>query len=99
MTNIKTLAELKKAIAAGRSFTIKKHYIKPELEGQKRTPTKVQTNGFYSAVSGEPNHPVSLANNGKGYWAEYGKSSEWSFADGVCKQSFRDKNVWEIVFE
>lgn len=97
--NIKNLAELKKAIAAGRSFTIKKHYIKPEFTGQKRTPQKVQTNGFYSGITGEPNHPISLANYGKGYWAEYGKASDWTFENGTCKQSCRGREVWEIEFE
>lgn len=99
MKNIKNLSELKKAIGEANSFTIIKHYIKPELDGQKRTPSKIQTNGFYSVVFGEPEHPVSLANGGKGYWAEYGKASDWSFDNGVCKQSFRGREVWEIQFE
>jgi hypothetical protein len=99
MKNIKNLAELKKAINSGCAFTIKAHYIKPELTGQQRCAAKTQTNGFYSVVPGEPEHPVSMANGGKGYWAEYGKASDWTFENGICKQSFRGKEVWEIEFE
>jgi hypothetical protein len=98
MENIKTLADVKRAIKNGFCFTIKKHYIKPECDGQTRKPNVVQTNGFYSVIPNEPEHPISLANNGKGYWLEYGKASEWSFENGVCKQSFRGKVVWEIEF-
>lgn len=99
MMNIKNLAELKKAISAGHSFTILKHHVKPEFNGQKRTPNVIQTNGFYSIIAEEPESPITKANGGKGYWIEYGKASEWSFNAGVCKQTFHGKDVWEIEFE
>ena len=99
MRTIKTLADVKRAINEGCCFTIKKHYIKPELEGQTRKPNVIQTNGFYSVIPNEPNHTVSMANYGKGYWAEYGKASDWSFKDGICKQYSHGKEIWEIEFE
>ena len=92
---IKNLSQFKKAINEGRIFTILSHYIKPEFNGQRRQPSVIQTNGFYSIVPGEPENKISKANNGKGYWIEYGKASEWEFyPDKIIR-----KGVWEIVFE
>lgn len=93
---IKNLSQLKKAIKEGHKFIIRKHYIKPEYEGQIRKPNWVLTNGFYSIENEKPDSEVTLANNGKGSWIEYGKASDWEFENGVCKQSFRGNNVWEI---
>lgn len=98
MKEIKTLADVKRAINNGYCFVIKKHYIRPEMEGQRRKANVTQTNGFYSVVPGEPNHQVSVANNGKGYWSSYGKASEWEFENGICKQSFKGRKIWEIEF-
>ena len=95
---IKNLAQLKRVIKEGHKFIIRKHYIKPEYEGQIRKPNVVQTNGFYSIEDGKPNSNVTLANNGKGSWIEYGKASEWTFENGLCKQSFRGRDIWEIEF-
>lgn len=91
---IKNLSQLKRAIKEGRNFIIRKHYIRPEYDGQIRKPNVVQTNGFYSIEDGKPDSKITLANNGKGSWVEYGKASDWKFEDGVCKQY----NVWEIEF-
>lgn len=98
MQEIKNLSQLKKAIEAKRPFVIVKHHIKPECEGQKRVPNKIQTNGFSSVIDGDPEHPVSKANNGKGYMFWYGKASDWKFEDGLCKYTQRDRPVWEIQF-
>ena len=93
---IKNLSQLKRVIKEGHKFIIRKHYIKPEYEGQIRKPNVVQTNGFYSIEDGKQNSKVSLANNKKGSWIGYGKASDWKFENGICKQSFRGNNVWEI---
>lgn len=95
---IKNLSQLKRAIKSGCRFIVRKHYIKPEYEGQVRKPNVVQTNGFYSIEDGKPDSVVTLANRGKGSWIEYGKASDWTFENGICKQSFRGKVVWEIEF-
>jgi hypothetical protein len=99
MKEIKSLADVKRAINEGRCFTIVKHHLHPEMSGQRRKANVIQTNGFYSVIPDEPNHLVSLANNGKGYWIDYGKASEWKFENGICKQSFRGREIWEIEFE
>lgn len=91
---IKNLSQLKMAIKDGHKFIVRKHYIKPEYEGQIRKPNVIQTNGFYSIEDEKPDSKVTLANNGNGSWTKYGKASDWRFENGLCKQS----NVWEIEF-
>ena len=91
---IKNLSQLKMAIKDGHKFIVRKHYIKPEYEGQIRKPNVIQTNGFYSIEDEKPDSKVTLANNGNGSWIKYGKASDWRFENGLCKQS----NVWEIEF-
>lgn len=95
---IKNLAQLKRAIKEGCKFIIRKHYIRSEYEGQIRKPNVVQTNGFYSIEDEKPDSKITLANNGKGSWIEYGKASDWKFENGLCKQYFRENAIWEIEF-
>lgn len=95
---IKNLSQLKKAIKEGHKFIIRKHYIRPEYNEQVRKPNVIQTNGFYSIEYDNPDSKVTLANNGKGSWIEYGKASDWKFENGICKQSFHGNDVWEIEF-
>lgn len=92
--DIKNLAQLKRAINDKKAFEIVKHCRFPEWEGQTRVPNVVQTNGFYSVIPNEPNHKVSMFNDGKGSWLAYRKASEWKFEDGVCELS----GVWTIRF-
>ena len=96
---VKNLSQFKKAISAGYAFKIIKHYIKPELSGQIRKPNKVQTNAFYSVVYGEPNNPVSLANDGKGYYLNYGKAGDWDFTGDTIMMYAGGNPVWEITFD
>lgn len=96
---VKNLSQFKKAISAGYAFKIVKHYIKPKLSGQIRKPNKVQTNAFYSVVYGEPNNPVSLANDGKGYYLNYGKAGDWDFTGDTIKMYAGGNPVWEITFD
>ena len=95
---MKNFAEMKRAIAAKRPFVIKKHYIKPEFEGQIRVPNKVQTNACYTVVKDDPENPINKANGGLGYYFQYGKASDWKFEDGRCIKSFMGRLVWEIEF-
>jgi hypothetical protein len=100
---IKNLSQLKRAINENASFTIVKHYMHPEFDGQIRTPNVKQTNGFYSVIKDNPDHFVSKANYGKGYWLTYGKAGEWEFVDGICRHfinRMRNGNAERIpVFE
>ena len=100
---IKNLAQLKRAVQSGTPFKILKHYVRPDFEGQVRKPNVVQTNGFYSVILDDPDHPVSKFNGQKGSWVDYGKASDWAFEGGVCKLfDHRDRGnrrpVWEIQF-
>ena len=95
---IKNLTQLKRAIKEGHKFIIRKHYIKPEYEGQIRKPHVIQTNGFYSIEDRKPDSEVTLANNGKGSWTGYGKASDWTFKNGICKMSCYGRDTWEIEF-
>lgn len=101
---ISNLSQLKKAIKNGACFQIVAHYIKPLYTGQIRKPNVIQTNGFYSVIFNDPDNEVSKANRGKGSWIEYGKASDWIFADGLCYQTRmfngESRKVWTIqVFE
>lgn len=101
---IKTLAQLKRVVQEKKEFVIKEHRVEG-LIGQKRTPNIIQGNGFYSIVTGQPEHEVSLANAGKGSWIEYGKASQWEFQDGLCsmylpeKEHFPENRIWTITFD
>ena len=96
---VKNLSQLKKAVNNKCRFKIVEHGIKPEYTGQIRKPNVIQTNGFYSIVANEPNNLVSLANNGRGSWIEYGKASEWKFENGLCSMFNPNGSlVWTIQF-
>lgn len=102
---IKNLAQLKRAIQNKCPFEIVRHYVRPEFEGQVRNPNVVQTNGFYSVVMDDPEHPVSKFNGQKGSWIEYGKAADWEFRDGLCCKfdlrtngTGKRRPVWEIRF-
>ena len=107
---ITNLAQFKKAVARKEPYRIVQHYLKPELSGTRRQPTKVQTNGYYSIDPDDPESKVSTANGGLGYWNKYGKASEWVFEGEEITQLIRsrcapDSELWEyaplqrIVFE
>lgn len=97
--DIKNLSQMKKAIGAKRCFEIVEHYFHPEMTGQIREPSVIQTNAFYSVVKDEPEHKVSKANDGKGYYLAYGKAADWKFENGECVLYDRLANpVWRIRF-
>lgn len=97
---IKNLSQLKKAVAAKMPFRIVEHFIKPELTGQLRVPNVVQTNGFYSVEKDKPGSRVSLANNGKGYWLDYGKASNWMFdGENITRVFDNGEKCFTICFE
>ena len=92
------LSQIKKALAAGYSFVIVKHYVKPELSGQLRKANKVQSNGFYSIVPGEPENAVSVANDGRGYWLDYSAAKDWKFDGDIITRYSRGNAILEISF-
>lgn len=88
--NIKNLSQLKKAFQNGCIFKIVSHN-RSECVGEVRTVTKTQTNGFYSKVN-EPEHKTYTANNGLGFWCEFGKASNWTFDGNLCTYSIEYKD-------
>lgn len=96
---ITNLSQLKKAIEAGNEFIIITHYKKPHLTGQRRKPGKVQTNGFYSVVPGDPDNEVSRANGGMGYMNWYGSAKQWIF-DGhkITQLTKQGEKIMTIQF-
>ena len=100
---IKNLAQLKRVIQEKREFIIRAHRLNIFL-GQRRIPNVVQSNGFYSVISRQPEHEVSCANRGKGSWIDFGKATQWEFQDGKCSMYFPemehipDNLIWSIEF-
>lgn len=98
---IKNLAQLKRTINERKEFVIRNHRI-ADFIGQKRMAVKIQTNGFYSAVTNNSEHPLSIENGSKGSWLEYGKASSWEFCGGLCSlyagEHIPQNLVWTIEF-
>ena len=100
---IKNLAQLKRVIQEKREFIIRVHRQEKFL-GQKRIPNVVQSNGFYSVISGQPEHEVSCANHGKGSWIDFGKATQWEFQEETCSmylpemEHIPENLIWTIEF-
>lgn len=77
------LAQLKKELKAGPKFEIIGH-CRPECVGEIRRVTLANTQGFYSVVDGQPEHRLSVANNGHGSFLGWSKAPFWSFQNGTC---------------
>lgn len=98
---IKNLAQLKRVIQEKKEFIIRAHRHEKCL-GQKRVPNIVQSNGFYSVISGQPEHEVSCANSGKGSWTDFGKATQWEFQEEKCSMYFPEMEhipenlIWTI---
>lgn len=99
---VKNLSQLKRKIEGGSTFVIRNH-MRAECIGQRRKPIKVQTNGFYSAVLGDPANEFSIETCGKGLWIDYGKASDWEFAPNLCHlyagAHSPENLVWSIELE
>ncbi|ADL03726.1 hypothetical protein [Lacrimispora saccharolytica] len=80
---IKNLNQMKKALKPGTRFQITAH-CRPECVGQLREITVANTQGFYSGMAGEPDHPVSRSNGGRGSVLWWSKAPFWDFSDGIC---------------
>lgn len=78
---IKNLAQLKKMLKGLPRLEITGH-CRPECVGQIRRVTLANTQGFYSVVDGQPEHKISLGNDGLGTVLWWDKASSWCF-DGV----------------
>ena len=64
---IRSLADLKRAIKPGAELMATYHAKHPEIVGLVRVVTEVQTNAFYSVIKDQPNHEYTTCNHGKGF--------------------------------
>ena len=102
---IKTLADIKREMKNKRPYYICNHRIERFI-GQIRVANVIQTNGVYLHVYNEPENAVTLANNCKGSWLEYGKAKDWEIDEltGHCSLYFSkgehslESLIMEIVF-
>ena len=92
---IENHSQLKKALKnVGTKFKFVAHWRK-DLVGQVRVVKSAQTNGVFNAVDGQPNHELSLCNDGRGIMLYFEKASQWSFKDGTCSwKSTEDDDVY-----
>ena len=76
---VKNLADFKRHIQPGTEILVKSHAIHPDLIGLTRVVTKVQTNGFFSVIKGQPNNKWSVCNGGNGIRQDYEPASCYRF--------------------
>lgn len=93
---VQNLSQFKKAMKAGYRFQIVEHFNFPERNGEIRQANVIQTNGMYTVIPNEPDSKISKANNGKGSWVEFGKASDYTFANGLIQQSFYGRPMWTL---
>lgn len=76
---VKSLAELKRAIKPGVEMLTTSHAYHPDIVGLTRQVTKVQTVGFYSVIKNQPDHKYSACNHGKGFFTGFEKAPAYRF--------------------
>ena len=80
---IKNLAQLKRALTVGAEFEITSH-IRPDISDQLRRVNYVDTTGIYSIRPDAPDDKITLANEGRGSYLQWGKAAEWDFKNDIC---------------
>ena len=84
---VKNFTDLKRKLGAGIPFEIVDHGIKPQYNGQRRVVQKMQTNGMYTGIYGDPDDELSKCNYGKGSWIAFENAHCFEFlADGTIRQ-------------
>ncbi len=79
---ISNLAQLKRALQTGARFRVIRHF-KPELCDTVREVDTVQTNAVYLKMAGQPEHPISVCNGGKGSFMPFFKAPHYTFGETV----------------
>lgn len=80
---IKSLSELKRVLKTKPRLEITGH-CREDYVGQIRRVTLANTVAFYSIMDSQPDHKISLANNGLGSQMLWSKAPFWRFRDGIC---------------
>lgn len=78
-------ADLMRHISVGTEIVATAHAYHPDLIGLIRVVTKVQTDGFYSKIKGQPEHKWSTCNHGRGFFTPYSKASFYRFNGGTVQ--------------
>lgn len=78
-------ADMMRNITVGTEIIATAHAYHPDLIGLTRVVTKVQTDGFYSKIKGQPEHKWSTCNHGKGFFTPYSKASFYRFNGGAVQ--------------
>ena len=78
-------ADLMRNITVGTEIVATAHAYHPDLIGLTRVVTKVQTDGFYSKIKGQPEHKWSTCNHGRGFFTPYSKASFYRFNGGTVQ--------------
>ena len=96
---IKNLADLKRHIRLGTELVATAHQYHPDIVGLTRVVTKVQTNGFYSKIKDQPEHPFSTCNHGKGFYTDFGKAGNYIFDGTTVKVKDTRKQDRGVIYE
>ena len=83
--HFKHRSDMMRNIKVGTEIVATAHAYHPDLIGLTRVVTKVQTDGFYSKVKGQPEHKWSTCNHGKGFFTPYSKASFYRFNGGTVQ--------------
>ena len=95
----KSLAELKRFIRPGVEFKTVSHANHADMVGLTRVVTTVQTVGFYSKIKGQPEHPFSTCNHGKGFYTDFGKAGKYIFDGTTVKVKDSRKQDRGVIYE
>ena len=80
---VKNLAHLKRLLQKDATYRITAHSIHPKYVGLIRVVNIVQTNGIYSTIKDQPEHPFSESNYGKGVYTPFEKANRYVFGNTV----------------
>ena len=83
--HFKHRSDMMRNITVGTEIVATAHAYHPDLIGLTRVVTKVQTDGFYSKIKGQPEHKWSTCNHGKGFFTPYSKASFYRFNGGTVQ--------------
>ena len=96
---IKNLAGLKRFIQPGVEFKTLIQKNHPDLVGQTRVVTTVQTVCFYSKVKDQPNSRFSTDNGGKGFRTDFAKADAYIFDGTTVKVKDTRNKGRGVIYE
>lgn len=97
---IENLAQLKRALQPGTQFRVLRHAHESMVGLVKQVNIK-QSDSVYVQLAGQPDHPSSTCNGGRGSWMPFSKAPFYTFNDGVVTlySTPGDENTVIYAFE